>query len=148
MMRPLFQKLLASQQGTAAIEATICLPFLLTMALGSFDIGMLVSHQQQLQSGANEAQAIILAAAAGEGVDSATIQDVLHDSLELPLENITLEAVYRCGTAEELTSAPCTTDTPYQFVRLTLTDSYTPMWTHFGVGNTVEYNVTRTVQVG
>ena len=54
------------RRGTMAIETTIVAPVLALMAIGSFEVGSMVSRQQELQSAASEAESIILAASASE----------------------------------------------------------------------------------
>jgi Flp pilus assembly protein TadG len=53
-------------RGTMAIETAIVAPVLALMAIGSFEVGSMVSRQQELQSAASEAESIILAASASE----------------------------------------------------------------------------------
>jgi hypothetical protein len=63
---------------------------------------------------------------------------------------VQITQLFRCDAAATTTtnSSTCTDTTKpiYQYVKLTLTDSYTPLWTSFGVGHTISYNVVRTVQ--
>ncbi|MEZ5689385.1 MAG: TadE/TadG family type IV pilus assembly protein [Caenibius sp.] len=140
----------ADQRGTMAIETVFVLPILIALAVGGFEVSNIVSRQQELQSGASEAEAIILAAAAGTGTDSATLRTILHESLDIPEDNITLDAKYRCGTAATLsdTGGACGTAKTYQFIQMNLVDTYTPLWARYGVGSAITYNVTRTIQVG
>lgn len=140
--------------GTAAIETALVAPVLALMALGTFEVGRLVSRQQELQSAASEAEAIILAAAGGTGTDSDVMQDVLEDSLNpsgaRPDLEIELEQRFRCDAAAALTedAASCDAAKPiYRYVLLHVTDTYTPVWTNFGVGSPFAYDVERTIQV-
>lgn len=141
--------LLRDACGTMAIETAIVAPVLALMAIGVFEVGTLVSRQQELQSSASEAEGIILAAAEGTGTDSATIEEVIEHSLRLEPDQVTLEERFRCDAAATLTedSATCDTERPiYQYVVLNVTDTYTPVWTWFG-SEPYTYNVERTVQV-
>lgn len=145
-----FRDLLREGSGTMAIETAIVAPVLALMALGTFEVGQVVSRQQELQSSASEAEGIVLAAAAGSGASSSTIKDVIEDSLGLSDDQVSLEQRFRCNTAGSLTTdaATCDPDQPiYQYVLLTVTDTYTPVWTSFGVGSPVTYSVERTIQV-
>jgi hypothetical protein len=135
--------------GTMAIETAIVAPVLALMAIGVFEVGTLVSRQQELQSSASEAEGIILAAAAGAGTNSAKIEEVIEHSLNLDPEQVTLTQRFRCDAAETLTAdaAGCDDERPiYQYVVLHVTDTYTPVWTWFG-SKPHTYNVERTVQV-
>lgn len=152
MSERMFKRLLREQAGTMAIETVLVAPVLALMALGVFQVGMLVSRQQELQSGASEAESIVLAAANGPGTDSTTIQNIVANSLHLKPSQVTLQQRYRCDNATTLVSdaASCPTGTSetYRYILLTLTDTYTPLWAQYGVGSPFQYNVSRTIQVG
>jgi Flp pilus assembly protein TadG len=148
--RHAFLRLLRDQLGTAAIETALVAPLLAVMAIGTFEVGRLVSRQQELQSSASEAEGIILAAAGGTGTDSATIKSVIKDSLGLTDAQVSLEQRFRCDVAAALTTDASTCDATkpiYQYVLLHVTDTYTPVWTSFGVGSPFTYNIDRTVQI-
>lgn len=152
MMRAL-AKLVRSTCGTMAIETALIAPVLVTMALGAFEASNIVLRQQQLQSGANEASEIILAAAGGSGINSADLEDILEASLDLTDEQLQIAARYRCDTNADLVAVrpdedDCGEDKHIaSYVRLTLTDTYTPVWTEFGIGKPISYNTVRHVQV-
>lgn len=136
--------------GTMAIETAMVAPLLALMALGTFEVGSLVSRQQELQSSASEAEGIILAAAGGTGTDSNKIEEIVEHSLNLSDDQVILQQRFRCNTAETLTADASTCDTSqavYQYVILQVTDTYTPVWTSFGVGTPFTYAVNRTIQV-
>ena len=141
--------LLRDKRGTMAIETALVAPFLLTLSLGAFEVSMLVSREQQLQSSANEASEIVLAAAGGSGINSADLEDILESSLGLEDSQLTLAPGYRCGTsAVETTKPTCAAGEPmYSYVKLTVTDTYTPAWKKFGFGSDVNFNVVRWAQV-
>lgn len=136
--------------GAMVIETAIVTPVLVLMAIGIFEVGTMVSRQQELQSSASEAEGIILTAAAGPGTDSSKIEEVIEASLGLDQDQVTLEQRFRCNTASNLTTdaASCDTSEPiYQYVLLNATDSYSPVWANFGFGSPFTYNVSRTIQV-
>lgn len=135
--------------GTMAIETAVVAPVLALMAIGVFEAGTLVSRQQELQSSASEAEGIILAAAAGAGTDSAKIEQVIEHSLSLDPDQVSLEQRFRCDMAETMTDdgTACDPERPiYRYVVLHVTDTYTPVWTWFGM-KPHTYNIERTVQV-
>jgi Flp pilus assembly protein TadG len=141
--------LLRDASGTMAIETAIVAPVLAMMAIGVFEVGTLVSRQQELQSSASEAEGIILAAAAGASTDSAKIEEIIEHSLNLGPDQVTLEERFRCDAAETMTDDETTCDAEkpvYRYVLLQVTDTYTPVWTWFG-SKPHTYNVERTVQV-
>lgn len=153
-MRPaaLFARL-CDERGTMAVETALTAPILALMALGVFEVSSIVSREQQLQSAANEASEIILAAAGGSGISSDDLETIIETSLALDDAQLTLADRYRCGTATTLSATVptpgtgCPASEPiYTYIRMTMTDTYTPMWTDFGVPYAVNYNVVRTVQ--
>lgn len=151
-MRRLFSRLRGCCRGVMAIESVIVAPVLILMALGAFQAGSMVSRQQELQSGASDVAAIILAAAqgTGSGVSSADIKAVVMSSLNLSASEVTLLQRYRCGNATTMTddANSCATGTQrYEYVLIQLTDTYTPVWAKFGMGSPFTYTVNRTVQI-
>ena len=140
---------LRDERGTMVIETALIAPILAALALGAFDISMMTSREQHVQSAANEATEIVLAASGGSGISSTDLKAILVSSLNLEANNVTLTTLYRCGTSNTTSSTPppCTGDQLYSYVKLTITDTYSPMWTHFGVGHDITFNGMRTVQV-
>lgn len=141
---------LRDDRGVLAIESAIVAPVLVLMALGVFQVGSMVSRQQELQSGASDVTAIILAAANGPGTSSADIKTVIKSSLNLTDSQVTLQQKYRCGAATTLIDDPATCASGTQvseYVLLQLTDIYTPLWAKYGVGTPFNYTVNRTIQI-
>lgn len=150
MIPAIIRHLRRCTKGVMAIESVVVAPVLVLFALGAFQIGTLVSRQQELQSGASDVSAIILAAANGGGASSTDIKEVIKNSLGLADNEVTLLQRYRCGTAPTLTEdgASCAPGTQrYEYVLLELTDTYTPLWAHYGVGSPFTYTVNRTIQI-
>ena len=150
MMHDLFNRIRRCDRGVMAIESVIVAPVLVLMALGAFQVGSMVSRQQELQSGASEVAGIILAAAAGSGTSSDDIKTVIKSSLTLTDDQVTLLERYRCGTNTAMTDQAnsCASGVQrYDYVLLQLTDTYTPMWAKFGVGSPFTYTVNRTIQI-
>ena len=155
MIRPaaLFARL-RDERGSMAIETALIAPLLALMALGVFEASSIVSREQQLQSAANEASEVILAAAGGSGIASNDLEDILEASLDLEDPQLAVDERFRCGTGSTLSASLPSPSTGcaasqqiYRYVQLTLTDTYTPMWTKFGILSPVQYNVVRTVQI-
>ena len=145
---------LRDERGTMAIETALIAPLLALMALGTFEVSSIVSREQQLQSAANEASEIILSAAGGSGINSGDLETIIETSLSLGADQLTIVDRYRCNTGTTLSAVPptpgegCPASEPvYTYVRLTVTDTYSPMWTTFGVGSPIQYTIVRTVQV-
>ena len=146
----LLGRLRASTHGSVVIETAIVAPVLVMLSLGTFDVSRMVARQHELQTGATDLEGIVLAVAKGNGTNEATIRTALSSSLKLPLNKVTVVKVYRCGsdtsTVAAISACPDPTNTS-TYVKVTLSDSYTPIWTKFGVGGPLNYNLVRTVQV-
>lgn len=135
--------------GTTVIETAIMAPVLLVMALGTFDVSQMVAHQHHLQAGASDVESIILAVASGTATDAQSIKSAVVNSLGIGASKVTIALVYRCNFQSTLqTSSSCGEgQTKATYVRATITDTYSPTWTEFGVGGDLNYRVVRTVQV-
>ena len=150
MARSFLSLFLRDERGTFAIETVLVIPLLVLMALGTYEVSSVVSRQQELQSAASEAEMIILSAANGAGVSSDDLKTIIKSSVGLTDTQLTLEAQWRCDDAETKETDPseCDISEPIsEYVKLTLTDTYTPIWTTYGVGSPFSYTVERTVQV-
>ena len=153
MMRSLaalFRSVCGNTRGSVVIETAIVAPVLVLLSLGTFDVSRMVARQHELQTGATDLEGIVLAVAKGSGTDINTIRSALSSSLNLPLSNVTVAKVYRCAssTTLETTASACSDpDNISIYVQVNLADTYTPIWTKFGVGSPLNYNLVRTVQV-
>ncbi len=138
------------EMGAVVIETAFVVPLLALMALGAFDVSGMVSRQVELQSSVAEASEIALAAPPTDAIERATIKEIIKTSTGLADEKVILTPKYRCGTETTYETSPddCTTDYYASFVQISLTDTFTPTWTNFGVGGPMTYTVTRTIQVG
>lgn len=146
----LLARLRHSIAGSVVVETAIVAPVLVLLALGTFDISRMVGRQSDLQTGATEVQSIVLAVSNGTATDVNTIQSVLMSTLSLPSNKVTVVKMFRCGTNSALVAASssCNSNAVIStYVQVTLTDTYTPMWTNFGVGRPMNYRVQRTVQI-
>jgi Flp pilus assembly protein TadG len=142
--------LLRDGRGTTVIEVAIIAPVVILMALGGFDVSRMIARQHELQAGAGDAEQIVLAAASGSATDTTTIKSVLANTLGITNDNnhITVNKLYRCGTATALQSSVCGNGS-YQstYLQVTFHDTYTPLWSQFGIGSPVGYQVQRLVQI-
>ena len=111
----------------------------------------MIARQSELQAGSTDVEGIVLAVAGtSTATNVSTIKSVLMNSLSLSSDKVTVAKMYRCNVQTTLTTtnASCgSTDVLSTYVQVTLTDSYTPMWTQFGLGSTINYSLVRTVQV-
>lgn len=150
IMGALRKRLLADRRGTMAIETAIVAPVLLTMALGVFEVGTIVARQHELQSSANEAAMIVLASNQGPQVALSEMKAIIRNSVGVADSQITLSQEFRCNTAtgriKDKGNCP-TGATISTYILITVTDTYNPTWTEFGVGQPVNFSVNRTVQI-
>jgi hypothetical protein len=144
----LLDRLRRDIRGAMAVETALVAPVLALMGLGTYDVSNIVAKQQDLQSGASEATEIVLAAAGGTGVSSDKLKEIISASLGVDPSKVDIEQRFRCDDGDLVAEMPaCSGGKPiYQFVQLTITDTYTPLWTNFGVGGPMDFSVVRTVQ--
>ncbi|WP_309623246.1 TadE/TadG family type IV pilus assembly protein [Novosphingobium sp.] len=144
-------RLRSDTAGSVVVETAIVAPVLVTLGLGAFDISRLIARQSELQAGSTDVEGIVLAVAGtSTATNVSTIKSVLMNSLSLSANKVTVVKMYRCNVQTTLTTTngDCgSNDVLSTYVQVTLTDSYTPMWTKFGLGSTVNYSLVRTVQV-
>ena len=143
-------RLRQDEKGSMAIETAFVIPCLLTLALGGFEVSTMVARQTDLQSAAAEAASIVRATVPETQAERDTVRDVLASSTGLDSSQITITEIYRCGIATNyvINSDICGGDIKYKFIRVDLTDSYVPTWTEWGLGSGIDYNISRTVQIG
>lgn len=146
----MMRKLRHDQSGSMAIEFAFIAPVLAMLSVGGFEASSMIARQAELQSAAAEAAAIVRAAAPETSSERAVVRDVLAASTGLPTDNVTVTEVYRCGTLDNYTSQhECSSaDIRTTYIKVRLMDSYTPIWSQFGIDTTLDYDVIRTVQIG
>lgn len=139
-----------SERGSVAIETAMVAPIVILLALSSADMSKIVSRQQELQSAMGQVEGIALAAGSGATTDTTTLKTMLMQSLSLPSANVTVDKLYRCSANTTLVTAATScssSDVVSTYIKVTLTDSYTPIWQRVSKIGTWNFNVQRTVQV-
>ena len=142
--------LLKDAAGAVVIETAIAAPILALMGLGAFQVSQAYARQHELQTGADDAAAMALAGWSSNTGDTVAIKEVLKRTLGLADNQVTITTKYRCGTATDYVDDKATcaaTDIVTTYLKVQLTDTYTPMWADFGVSEPINYNVQRTVLV-
>lgn len=138
------------ETASMAIETAIVAPLLVIMTLGTFEVGTVVARQHELQSAANEAEIIITAVNRGATIEVDQISEILQNSVDLTAEDITIEREFRCnqqnGKVKDQGNCP-ENSVISEYISIAITDSYTPTWTAFGVGQEIEFGVERSVQI-
>ena len=143
--------LLRDARGSMAIETAIVAPVLAMLSVGGFEVSAMVARQTELQSAASEAEGIALAAKPDDAAKLQTLKNVIMASTGLGTGNVTVTNTYRCGDSTVMVSSPtvCSTgEVAWTYVQIQLTDSYTPTWQSWGLGSTMNYNITRRVMIG
>lgn len=144
-------RLVRNQDGSMAIETAFVAPILLVLALGGFEVSSMVARQTELQSAAAEAAAVVRATIPETAEERTTVRDILKTSTGLTDDQVTIAEIYRCGTATDYstTSGSCSSSvSEYKFIRVDISDTYTPVWTKFGITKGFDFNISRTVQIG
>lgn len=147
MIRAL-QSFRRNQSGAVIIETAFVAPILALLGLGAFQVSQAVARQHELQAGADDAAAMALAGWKDEATQVTALKNVLKSTLNLTDAQVTITHKYRCGTTVAYVDVKtaCATGTIIAtYLRIALTDTYTPTWSKFGFGSALDFNVTRTV---
>jgi Flp pilus assembly protein TadG len=142
-------RILRDTSGAMMVETALTLPFLLMLALGGYQVSLVVARQSELETAAGEAQQIVLATKPRTSGELTTISSILQTSTGLASSKVDVSFRYRCGTDTTLStsSGSCSNTTQESaYVRIALTDTYVPTWTKFGVGSNVNFSVIRMAQ--
>lgn len=149
MMRKLLT-FLRDQSGSVVIETALAAPVLALMGLGAFQVSQAVARQHELQTGADDAASLALAGWKQDTGDLTAVKAVIKRTLSLTDAQVTVAVKFRCGTETALVNdrASCTVGTIVtSYIQIRLTDTYRPMWSDFGVGSDIHYDVRRLVVV-
>ena len=157
-LAPFLGRLRRAERGAMAVETAIVAPVLVMLSLGGVEAGSIVARQSELQSAAAEALNIVQAVPPTTAAARTTVEDILEVSTDIDVasdvagEDVAVVEIYRCGTEEDFLddADDCAGGGPNRlstYVRITITDTYTPTWTEFGIGSPITYNVVRTVQI-
>lgn len=157
LVREHFRRLREDRRGSMVVETAVLAPVLAILALGIYETSMIVSRQHELQSAATEVEMIAIATNQGAETTTGELQNILRDSLGLTDNDVKVSRRFRCGTEDRLrpSSGPCGKGTESKsdddyvstYLQIEVTDTYTPTWTGFGIGQPITFNVDRTVQI-
>lgn len=136
-------------RGTMMIETALVAPMLVLMSIGSFEASQMFARESELQTAASEASSIALASKPDTQAKRNTLRDIIKTSTGLSNSGVTVTDMYRCGTdtAYVASTSTCGTQKVSNFVKIYITDTYTPGWTQVGIGGPVTYRVTRYVML-
>ncbi len=142
------KRLRDDREGAMIIETAIVAPVLVLMSLGAYQVSGIIAKQAELQGAAAEGAAIALAAAPDTAAKRTVLKNVMMASTGLPTGKVTITEAFRCdnSTSFVTNSNSCSSgDVVSKYVKIRLSDTYTPPWTNFGVGSPIHYNVVRYV---
>ena len=147
-MSRLWQSLRRDRRGAVVIEAAFVAPILALLGLGGFQVSQAVARQHELQTGADDAAAMALAGWQDDAAQVTALRNVLKTTLNLTDAKVGVTHKYRCGTAAayvDVKTACAAGTIVTTYLRIALTDTYTPKWVDFGIGSPINFSVTRTV---
>lgn len=157
IVRDHFRRLREDKRGSMVIETALLAPALAILSLGIYETSMIVARQHELQSATSEVEMIAIATNQGAETNTGELQAILKESLDLTDNDVSVATRYRCGTETFLrtSSGPCGKGTEDKgdddyvstYIRIRVTDTYTPVWTGFGIGQPITFNLRRTVQL-
>lgn len=143
------RQLARNQRGAVLIETAIVAPVLILMSLGAFQVSEIVARQTELQEAAAQAASIAMAAAPDTAAKRTVLKNVIVAQTGLDESQVTITEKFRCGTASTYvdSASSCVGVKVANFVLIQLDDAYNPIWSEFGVGGTLFFNVDRYVMV-
>ena len=144
----LLRRLRRDTRGAVVIETAVVAPVLALMGVGAFQVSQIVARQHEMQTGAADAASMALAGWSNDDTQIAALKGVIQRTLDLEASQVTVTRKYRCGTAAAYVNDKTTClegEIVTSYLRIELTDTYTPLWTEFGVSEPLDFNVERTV---
>ena len=146
------KQLCRDQRGTMVIETAIVTPVLVLMSLGAFQVSSLVARQSELDSAAAEGAAIAIASPPNNTAKRTTLQQVVTASANGKPTNtaeVTVTAAYRCNSSATYITDPalCASGSVISnFVKIYITETYTPTWVQYGIASAITFRTTRYVE--
>lgn len=138
-------------EGAMVIESAFVLPILILLSLGGFEVSRMVAQSTEAQTALAEATAVTLATTPDTQDEIDTIEDIVEKSTGLAEDSVDFTKMFRCGTDEVLVEdeTACSTDTIVaEFLEISVTQVYDPIWTSFGISGPVKTTKTQLVQIG
>lgn len=151
-VRSFLSRLRRDRDGMMAVETAIVATTVALLSLGAFQVSSFVARQNEMQGAVADAAAIALAAKPDSTQKLATIKSIIMTSTGLPAEKVSVTYLYGCGNTTNTSVDPefCNNhdeERRWTYVRIVLTDTYSPMWSKMGLGSGVALRVDRLVQI-
>ena len=144
-------KLKRDDEGAMVIESAFVLPILILLGLGGFEVSQMVAQSTEAQTALAEATAVTLATTPDTQDEIDTIEDIVEKSTGLADDSVKFAKKFRCGTDADLVldESSCTTGTIVaEFLEISVSQTYTPIWKRIGIGKDVQMGKTQLVQIG
>ncbi|WP_435417546.1 TadE/TadG family type IV pilus assembly protein [Parerythrobacter aurantius] len=145
----ILHRLAAADDGTMAIETAFIAPILAIMCLGGFEASRIVSRNTELRTALAEAGSIAVASPPDSQARIDAVEDIVEASTGSDDSEVTVAQKFRCNNDATFVDSKgsCTVNAVIStYLQITITDTYTPAWTSFGIGSPVSLSVTKTVQ--
>jgi hypothetical protein len=146
-----FKQLKQDEKGAMVIESAFVLPILILLGLGGFEVSQMVAQGTEAQTALAEATAVTLATSPDTQDEIDTIEDIVEKSTGLADDSVKFTKKFRCGTDADLVEdeTNCTTGTIVaEFLEISVSQTYTPIWKKIGIGKDVQMGKTQLVQIG
>jgi Flp pilus assembly protein TadG len=149
MKLSLLSRIFRHAGGSMVIETAIVTPVLAMLSLGAFDASRMVARQTELQQAMSEAAQIAIVYKPDTAAKRTKIRDIIVTSTGLANSNVTITNEFRCGaTTTRVATNTCSSGTAVTtYLKIVVTDTYTPVWNDFGIGSSLNFNMTRLVIV-
>ena len=152
------------QAGSTLIETAFVAPALIAMTLGGVEVSAMVARQTEMQSVAANGMEIILAAAPENDADvERTISElkeylaeagdltVVETGAQIEAGQVSVYKRWRCGnnsTRQATEGCANASQTESAFLVIYMKDTYSPIWTNYGIGQNLTFEVKRSIQIG
>ncbi|HAU22893.1 MAG TPA: hypothetical protein DCS24_09955 [Erythrobacter sp.] len=146
-----FNELQRDNEGAMIIETAFVLPILILLGLGGFEVSQMVAQSTETQTALAEATAVTLATTPDTQDEIDTIEDIVKKSTGLADDSVKFVKKYRCGTDDALVELEtnCASGTIVaEFLEISISHTYTPVWKKIGIGYDVKMGKTQLVQIG
>ncbi|WP_144094994.1 TadE/TadG family type IV pilus assembly protein [Croceicoccus sediminis] len=150
--------------GSTLIETAFVAPALIAMTLGGVEVSSMVARQTEMQSIAANGMEIILAAAPEDDADvartiselktylaSASDLTIVETGNQIEPGQISVYKRWRCGNnSDRQATEGCAnaSQTQSEFLVIYMKDTYSPIWTNYGIGDDMTFEVKRSIQIG
>jgi Flp pilus assembly protein TadG len=144
-VRSFLARLGQNQAGAMLIESAIVTPVLILLSLGAYQVSTLVARDSELVGAMAEAESMVLAAELDTEEKRATLKEILVDSTDIPADNISVLQAFRCdaSTSYVMTNSCEVGSKVSSYIKITIEDTYNPIWLKFGIGEPFDYQVER-----